>query len=147
MPKSHKPTNQAPIAPRAASRIEQACRRAVLGKLAVRDIARWVSAFGVSEIEFRLLWLLFTTAESPAANGDADLDQGALATQLAVSPAQVSAVVDRLRAAGRVVSVVPADDRRRQLWLLTPAGRELVLNVAAAVDALPPAGPAGKEAA
>ncbi len=116
-----------------------------MGRLALRDIAAWVAAFGLSEIEFRLLWQLSTTANANEA--DAELDQAALATRLAVSPAQVSAVVDRLRGAGRVIGVVPVGDRRRQLWLLTPTGRELVERVVAAVDALPPTGPTGREAA
>jgi DNA-binding MarR family transcriptional regulator len=35
--------------------------------------------------------------------------------------------------------VVPAGDRRRQLWRLTPSGRALVQSVVAAVGAAPEA--------
>src|SRR5262245_43643976 len=146
MSKSNSPSARPPRTSGAVTRIDQACRRAVLGKLAMRDIADWVGGAGLSEAEFRLLWLLFPAADHAALQGEPALDQTALAAALAVSPAQVSAVVDRLRAAGRI-TVTPPGGRRRQLWRLTPTGRELVLSVVAAVDALPPAGSAGKEAA
>jgi DNA-binding MarR family transcriptional regulator len=127
-------------------RIDDACRRAVLGKLAVRDIAGWVAAFAISESEFRILWRLHTSesAERPTRRAE-DLDQAALAAHLAVSPAQVSAVVDRLRQANHIAAA-PADDRRRQVWRLTPAGQDLLHRIVAAVAAAPIVGGA-KEAA
>ncbi len=111
----------------------------------MRDIAVWAAGAGLSEPEFRLLWLLFPAAESAAAAEPA-LDQTALARRLAVSTAQVSALVERLRAAG-CIAVAPASDRRRQLWRLTPAGRAAVLAIMAAVDALSAPARGGKEAA
>lgn len=134
----------------ARSRIEDACRRAVQGKLAVRDLAQWVDGFGVSEIEFRLLWLLFAAADGATSTSHASagqFDQAELATRLAVSAAQVSACVERLHAGGSIERGPQDADRRRQLWRLSRAGRGLVLKVVAAVDALPPVGDSGKEAA
>ena len=94
------PGNQADRGPvRAASeqssaeRIDDACRRAIAGKLAVRDIGSWLQGDTVSEPEFRLLWML-----SRQAGGTRDsLDQAEMAERLVVSPAQVSGAVDRLR--------------------------------------------------
>ena len=154
MPRSHEPARRPP-ASRAArrnarSRIADACRRAVSGKLAVRDLAQWVDGFGVSETEFRLLWLLFTEADgapAPSRTTPLEFDQAELAARLAVSAAQVSASVERLHRAAQLERVSQDADRRRQLWRLSPSGRSLVLKVVAAVDALPPVGDAGKEAA
>src|SRR5688500_16904617 len=80
----------------AVARIDVACRLAVAGKLALRDLAAWVRGYGVSEGEFRLLWLVL---HGDRENADCRrvLDQAELAMQLAVSPAQVSNVVERLR--------------------------------------------------
>jgi DNA-binding MarR family transcriptional regulator len=118
----------------------------VLGKLAVRDIASWIAAFGVSETEFRVLWRLLT-AENAARPVDSTpcLDQADLAHDLAVSPAQVSAVVDRLRRAN-LIAAAPIEDRRRQVWRLSAAGHELLSTIVAAV-ASAPAGSSAKEAA
>jgi DNA-binding MarR family transcriptional regulator len=135
---------------RAVTRIETACRQAVAGKLAVRRLARWVEGFGVSEIEFRFLWLLFLEAESDAQRLEVLFDQAALAECLAVSPARVSAAVERLRAAGLVERAAARGDRRRQCWRLAERGRALVSSVIAAVEALPPDNPqldGNKEAA
>ena len=118
----------------AVTRIEAACRQAVAGKLAVRELARWVDGFGVSETEFRLLWQLFLAAESPSYRPGALFDQAELAVRLAVSPAQVSGVVERLRSLALLERDAQPGDRRRQLWRLAPAGRTLVLAVVAAVD-------------
>ncbi len=155
MPSSRKPSRRRPAGEGAVSRIETACRQAVAGKLAVRQLACWVDGLGVNETEFRLLWLLSFVAESPARRPEAEFDQAELAVRLAVSAAQVSGVVERLRAAGFVERGADTGDRRRQLWQLAPAGRALVTSVIAAVDALPapgashdaPLGSAGKDAA
>jgi DNA-binding MarR family transcriptional regulator len=152
MPSSRQPSKRPAAGQTAVTRIEAACRSAVAGKLAVRDLARWVAGFGVSETEFRLLWVLHHAAElaqkfeSSTRRPAAALAQTELASQLAASTAQVSAVVERLRAMGLVDHDVQTGDRRRQLWQLAPAGRALVAAIVAAVEALPPcsASPAGK---
>jgi DNA-binding MarR family transcriptional regulator len=146
MPKSRPSAASPRGSSSAVARIDEACRRAVLGKLAVRDIAGWVAAFAISESEFRVLWRLHAADGAECSKRPADdLDQAALAAHLAVSPAQVSTVVDRLRHAGHIAAA-PADDRRRQVWRLTPSGRELLQNIVAAVAAASSTN-RGKEAA
>jgi DNA-binding MarR family transcriptional regulator len=107
-----------------AERIDEACRLAGEGKLAVRRIAVWLRGSGINEPEFRLLWLLTGAASS----GDAalSLDQADLAEQLVVSPAQVSGAVERLRTLGLLERVDSQRDRRRQLWQVTNAGAALL---------------------
>ena len=138
----------------ARARIEQACTQAVAGKLAVRQLTCWLAGSGVCESEFRVLWHLQAVADataatptsSPVALPNGRLDQADLAERLAASPAQISAVVDRLRRRGLAVCESHPADRRRQLWRLTPEGRALVFEVVAAVDA-PSTDSAKKEAA
>jgi DNA-binding MarR family transcriptional regulator len=112
----------------AASRlIDAACQQAVAGKLAVRDLATWTRPFAVSEMEFRLLWLL---SQSEWIGGDVcERDQAELAEQLAVSAAHVSAVVERLRAQGLIEPVRDGADRRRQLWRVAASGLARVGDV------------------
>jgi DNA-binding MarR family transcriptional regulator len=145
MPKPTKTVASVRGASGAVTRIDDACRRAVSGKVAARDIAGWASPFGISETDFRVLWRLFTAeAGARPLRAGPELDQAELAAELAVSPAQVSAVVDRLRQAN-VIAAVPTEDRRRQVWRLAPAGRELLDAVVAAVASTPAS--CGKEAA
>lgn len=59
----------------------------------------------------------------------------ALAGRLAVSPPSLTAVVDGLVARGLVARDADPDDRRRLTLQLTPAGRELLDDSEAAVDA------------
>lgn len=128
----------------AVRRITKTCRQAVAGKLASRQLAAWVNGFAVGEAEFRLLWELHTTHAGAAA---APLDQAELADRLAVSAAQVSGVVERLRSSQLIARPSVDGDRRRQYWQLTAAGNELVQRIIAAVDASHAPGEAGKEAA
>jgi DNA-binding MarR family transcriptional regulator len=128
----------------AVRRITQTCRHAVAGKLASRQLAAWVDGFPVGESEFRLLWELHTAC---ADAGMASFDQAELADRLAVSAAQVSGMVERLRRSQLIARPAVDGDRRRQYWRLTAAGDELVQRIIAAVDASHSADDAGKEAA
>lgn len=123
----------ADMRPDASERIDAACRLAVAGKLAMRDIAGWVQGLGVSETEFRLLWLLLEH-ERGQQRGAGALDQAELAERLAVSAAQVSGVVERLRERELVDRVLDGGDRRRQMWRLAPAGAATVSAVVASVE-------------
>jgi DNA-binding MarR family transcriptional regulator len=91
-----------------------------------------------------LLWELFTAHEDSTA---ATFDQAALADRLAVSAAQVSGVVERLRRSQLIARPAVDGDRRRQFWQVTAAGDELVQRIIAAVDASHMSGDAEKEAA
>ncbi|RIK83862.1 MAG: hypothetical protein DCC67_05560 [Planctomycetota bacterium] len=115
----------------AEQRINQACRQAVAGKLAMRELAVWVRPVGLSEAEFRLLWSLVKLGDSGAG---APAEQSALAVQLAASPAQVSMLVERLRLKG-LIECSRASDRRRQAWRLTKAGGETIARVVGVVAA------------
>jgi DNA-binding MarR family transcriptional regulator len=125
----------------APRRVERACRLAVAGKLALREIAAWVEGIGVSETEFRLLWQLFQQKHGEESK-TTDLDQADLAERLAVSAAQISGVIKRLRQRELVDRVPDVSDRRRQLWRLAQTGEILVLTVVANVASeIPPLAP------
>jgi DNA-binding MarR family transcriptional regulator len=121
--------------PGAGALIEQACHQAVAGKRALRQLADWAAAHGLAEAELRVLWLLSTATDASPAQL---LDQAGLAERLVASPAQISAVVERLRHRNLAACAPHPADRRRQLWQLTPAGRALVHQVVAAIDARSP---------
>ncbi|WP_428306140.1 MarR family transcriptional regulator [Lacipirellula sp.] len=114
----------------AAERVDAACRLAIVGKLACRDIATWLRGAAINEPEFRLLWLL-----SGSGNGAAEcsLDQADLAERLVVSPAQVSGAVERLRNLGLLERVQHERDRRRQLWRVTNTAGELLGQIVSQV--------------
>ncbi|BBO35107.1 MarR family transcriptional regulator [Lacipirellula parvula] len=116
--------------PTAAERVDAACRQAIVGKLACRDIAAWLRGAAINEPEFRLLWLL-----SGSGNGAAEcsLDQADLAERLVVSPAQVSGAVERLRHLGLLERVQHERDRRRQLWRVTNTAGELLGQIVSQV--------------
>jgi DNA-binding MarR family transcriptional regulator len=125
----------------APGRVDRACRLAVAGKLALREIAAWVEGIGVSETEFRLLWLLFQQEHGEASKSTA-LDQADLAERLAVSAAQISGVIERLRQRELIIRVSDGGDRRRQLWRLELTGEALVHTVVAHVASeIPPLAP------
>ena len=113
----------------AVARIGFTCRTAVGGRGAVRALAEWARRFNLSEPEFQILWCL----RSPALEG---LDQSTLARRLAYSPAQVSATVERLRAAGWIVQRQAQRDRRRHLWQLSETGRNHLNEMLAAAGYL-----------
>jgi DNA-binding MarR family transcriptional regulator len=123
--------------------------------MAARELGCWVSGVGVSETEFRLLWLLFhgIKASDVQTNEPPAFDQADLSNRLAISAAQVSSVVESLRQRLLIDRDAAGADRRRQRWRLAPTGRDLVLAVIAAVaKATPAAAPThadrdGKEAA
>ena len=136
-----------PIAPRspdaarhgdAVAQVDAACRRVVAGKLATKELAGWVRELGVSESEFRLLWQLEFdgggAAHDTGTRSETLPDQAMLAEQLALSPAQMSGLVERLSAAGFIEPEQSPRDRRRQAWRIALAGRLLVSNVVARVE-------------
>ena len=95
--------------------VSDACRRAADGRRAARMVADWARQFELSEPEFQLLWCVHGAQEI-------GVDQRTLAGWLAFSPAQISATVERLQAAGWIVQHVCRDDRRRHLVQLAEAG-------------------------
>ena len=105
------------------------------GRRAMRALAVWARRFDLSEPEFLVLWCLRgTNAEG--------VDQTTIAHWLALSPAQVSATVERLRAEGSIVREAAAGDRRRHVWQLSANGRDKLIEMLRDAQ-----GPAGQEVA
>jgi DNA-binding MarR family transcriptional regulator len=126
--------------PQAPARIDAMCRGIVAGKLATRELGALVRPVGLVEAEFRLLWELAKTGSDLT---NSPKDQSGLADELAVSPAQISGLVERLRSQGLIESSSVGGDRRRQAWRLTAAGQQVtarVVNVVAALG-IPPLAP------
>jgi DNA-binding MarR family transcriptional regulator len=111
-------------------RVGISCHTAANGRRAVRALAEWAQRFELTEPEFQVLWCL---RWSPADG----VDQTTLAKQLACSPAQVSATVERLRSRAQISQHQLAGDRRRHLWQLSAAGSQLLDQMLAAAGYLP----------
>jgi DNA-binding MarR family transcriptional regulator len=108
---------------------------AIDGRRAGRMIAVWAKRFDLSEPELQLLWCV---RQEPGEG----CDQTTIARRLALSPAQVSAMVERLRVGGMIVQRLAVGDRRRRLWRLSGDGRvvvERLLDHVEGIDAKPPA--------
>jgi MarR family transcriptional repressor of emrRAB len=101
----------------------------VEGRRAARALGQWCRQFGLSEPEFQVLWVLRAIPED-------GLDQATLAGRLALSPAQVSATVERLRTQGWIAQHNVPGDRRRHLWQLTPVGGALLRQMLTDTEAL-----------
>ena len=108
----------------AATQIEATCQLIAAGRLAAHQLALHAKAYGLSEAEFRLLWLLRNSSHTTKA--DNLLDQKSLSDRLGLSPAQVSAVVERLRKKNLIEGFASLTDRRRQVWQLSAEGTVLV---------------------
>ena len=103
------------------------CQAAIVGRRAVRNLMRWSERFQLSESELQILWCLC------GATGKG-VDQTTLAHELALSPPQVSACVEKLRGRGLIVIHEVAGDRRRRLWLPSPNGRFMLRDIEHAAD-------------
>jgi DNA-binding MarR family transcriptional regulator len=124
----------------AIRRVGLTCRTAVEGRRAARALAEWARRFTLSEPEFQVLWCL----RGEAVEG---LDQKALATRLACSPAQVSSTVEQLRARDWIAQRHRPNDRRRHVWQLSAEGTALLAEMLVAVGYLRAVEPAQQEAA
>lgn len=111
------------------TRLDETCRIAIMGRRASRALAEWVGHCSLTEAEFLLLWCL----RAKVSDG---LDQTTLAGALALSPAQISASVEKLRVRGLLCVRSAARDRRRNEWRLTPAGGEVFEQLISALARL-----------
>jgi DNA-binding MarR family transcriptional regulator len=109
--------------------VDRACLSAIGGRRAARAVAEWAKRFGLTEAEFQILWRLRSAP-------DDGFNQTSLAGALAFSPAQISASVERLRAHGHICPSISVTDRRRHLWRLSAAGRELLDQILVAMTLL-----------
>jgi DNA-binding MarR family transcriptional regulator len=85
------------------------------------SLGRFLAESPLHETEFLLLWQL--------ANAPEPLAQKQLAPSIGVSPAQVSGLLERLRAANLIVGQRDPLDRRRLCWQATATGHLFVQNV------------------
>jgi len=124
----------------AAEQIESICRTIAAGRQASKQLATFLQSFGLSEAEFRLLWLLRAAEETlPEKNcltesGRNQPDQKQLALLLGLSPAQVSALVERLQTKKLILGSPTPEDRRRQLWRLNTRGLQLIGGITDQVE-------------
>lgn len=99
----------------------------VCGRELRRRIAERLAAAQVDDEAFLALAQLDKAPEGVV--------QGDLAESLAVSPAQTSGLVERLRKHGWCEAQRDPHDRRRQRWVLTSAGRTTLAECRAALSA------------
>ncbi len=107
--------------------LEQLCQTAIDGRRAARSLIRYADQFRLGESELEILWLL-------CRNANVGIDQKTLATQLALSPPQVSACVEKLCSRGLIEHREASGDRRRRLWQASANGGALLREVLRAVD-------------
>ena len=99
------------------------CQAAIAGRRAARALMQWSERFQLSESELQILWCLCGAAGK-------GVDQTTLAHQLALSPPQVSACVEKLRGRGLIVIHEVGGDRRRRLWQPSANGRFMLRDIA-----------------
>lgn len=109
----------------AGGRLDHVCRTAIDGRRAVRKLTKWSECFELSESELQILSCL-SRSIGPG------VDQTTLAADLAISPPQVSACVEKLRVRGLIADHEARGDRRRRLWQLTADGMAILQKVAQA---------------
>jgi DNA-binding MarR family transcriptional regulator len=102
--------------------LDGALRALVLARRLHAIVESQAQAYQLSESAAGLLW----ACESAPPEG---LDQQELAQRLAVSPAQVSAQVERLARRGLLQCRAADGDRRRRLWEITPAGATVLSGI------------------
>ncbi len=116
------------------------CDAAADGRRASRALSQWCERIDLGEPEFQVLWCL---REGMLCG----LDQTTLVRRLAISPAQVSATVERLRTRGWIQQQSAPNDRRRNLWYLAPLGNDVLGMLLESAHELRPDPPSGGERA
>lgn len=95
-----------------------------------RLLRRWLnerlSGWGLSDVDFWVLWLCHRAAPDGVV-------QHELAAAVGVSAAQMSGLVERLRQHGLLAGCRGDPDRRRQYWRLTTAGCGLLDQIQAQI--------------
>ncbi len=122
-------------ADRATQHLDHLCRQVTSGREAARELSLLAKDFDLKEPEFRLLWRLNAEPQGDSPEGPVrGLDQTSLSASLGCSPAQVSVLVERQRAQGYLIGCPALDDRRRQVWQLTSAGKTLIQAIVDSVE-------------
>jgi DNA-binding MarR family transcriptional regulator len=91
-----------------------------------RRLAEIAAEFDLSDAELLVVWLCH-------GGGHVQVE---LAGAIGISPAQMSGLVERLRARGLVEMQRQAMDRRRQVWRTSPAGALLLCDIAERFETL-----------
>jgi len=86
-----------------------------------RQLGKSLRGKELSEAEFLLLWTCFRAT--------APVPQHEMAGQVGLSKSQTSGLVESLLRKRCLSSERSQEDRRRQLWQITPQGRERITNV------------------
>lgn len=94
----------------------------VCGRRLRAALATALTAEQIGDAQFSLLWSCCDTSSG-------GVSQRHLADALSVSPAHVSTTLEQLRRLELMRSQRCASDRRRQLWVVTSAGREVVERI------------------
>ncbi len=92
------------------------------GRRLKATMSRALTEEGLGDAQFSLL-LRCSTATA------AGVSQKKLADMLSVSPAHVSATLEQLRCLGLLCSRRCRDDRRRQLWVVTTTGQDVIQRI------------------
>jgi DNA-binding MarR family transcriptional regulator len=100
-------------------------RASAAGRALRRLLADEAAAVGLSDVELLVVWLC---DEGPG------LAQVELAHEVGISPAQMSATVERLRQRGLIAVQRSALDRRRQVWRTTDGGRQALAALKPAIE-------------
>lgn len=93
----------------------------VIGRRCQRAILALLDEAQLTDTQLLVLWGIEQFLPASEGNG---VGQSEVAQSLGISPAQVSGLVEQLRKQGDLDCRRAANDRRQQLWHLTPAGRE-----------------------
>jgi len=92
-----------------------------------QTLSRALHRQDMTEAEFLLLWTCFRRAAKP-------VGQHRLVFDVGLSKAQTSSLLESLRRKQYLSGERSADDRRRQLWQITPLGRQQVEEVLRYLD-------------
>ncbi len=93
------------------------------GRALRASVGRFCDARGMSELHLMVLWQC-------ARSGPDGVNQRTLAELFAVSPAQISALVEQMRREGFIAAHRPPHDRRLQNWHLAAEGLAVLELVA-----------------
>lgn len=115
----------------AVRHVENLCDAAADGRRAARALSQWCERIDLGEPEFQVLWCLREGMRC-------GLDQTTLVRRLAISAAQVSATVERLRSRGWIQQQAAPGDRRRNLWYLSPLGNDVLETILESAHELRP---------
>jgi DNA-binding MarR family transcriptional regulator len=106
------------LAPDAQRLLELVLHLSATSRALRRRLAALAARVDLTEHELLAIWLCASAGRA----------QGELAATLGISPAQMSGLVERLRARGLVEREWLTHDRRRHVWRTSAGGREVLAS-------------------